>query len=374
MIEAVTGIKFNKTALTLWTGSEDYRQTGNLIMTVTPANATHKDVTYTSSAPAYLTVERDEDGNAVLTPTGKLPSKATNTTVTITARSTDGSNKTVTCKVTLRQRMETITIPVTAVITKGKTLTLKPVFNKGGNAPYNSAITWSSSDTSVATVSTSGVVTAKKAGTATITVRAADGGTESHCEVTVPAVQGIEWLGDSLTQGGLRSKNDNLANAPYVKLQKKLTANNEIVPVYGLGLWGKNTSEIFSEYRSKRTIDPNKVYVFWVGSNDWVLYDRIITDISDVADKTDSFLSKNGGVDKYIVIGTTSRYELDRKNEAWRTINAALKDHYGEHYLDIMDIIQTYGIGPDRTHLTQASYDKIAEAVYNKIKELNYLD
>ena len=48
------------------------------------------------------------------------------------------------------------------------------------------SVTWSSSNTDVATVGTStGVVTAVSAGTATITVTTTDGGKTAVCEVTV---------------------------------------------------------------------------------------------------------------------------------------------------------------------------------------------
>lgn len=50
----------------------------------------------------------------------------------------------------------------------------------------NKAITWSSSDASVASVA-DGVVTAHKVGTATITVKTVDGGKTATCEVTVTA-------------------------------------------------------------------------------------------------------------------------------------------------------------------------------------------
>ena len=49
-------------------------------------------------------------------------------------------------------------------------------------------VTWSSSDTSVATVDTSGKVTGVAAGTATITVTTTDGSFTASCEVTVSAV------------------------------------------------------------------------------------------------------------------------------------------------------------------------------------------
>ena len=49
----------------------------------------------------------------------------------------------------------------------------------------NKSVTWSSSNTSVATVNSSGLVTARGAGTTTVTVRTADGGWQATCQVTV---------------------------------------------------------------------------------------------------------------------------------------------------------------------------------------------
>jgi uncharacterized repeat protein (TIGR02543 family) len=49
----------------------------------------------------------------------------------------------------------------------------------------NKAITWSSSDTAVATVSNDGTITAVAAGNTTITVTTADGGFTAQCEVTI---------------------------------------------------------------------------------------------------------------------------------------------------------------------------------------------
>ena len=71
----------------------------------------------------------------------------------------------------------------TASLKKGETLTLTATVAPSDAA--NKSVTWSSGNTSVATVSTSGVVTAVGEGTAVITVTTADGGKTATCTVAV---------------------------------------------------------------------------------------------------------------------------------------------------------------------------------------------
>ena len=71
----------------------------------------------------------------------------------------------------------------TASLQKGETLTLTATVAPSDAA--NKSVTWSSGNTSVATVSTSGVVTAIGEGTAVITVKTADGGKTATCTVAV---------------------------------------------------------------------------------------------------------------------------------------------------------------------------------------------
>lgn len=73
--------------------------------------------------------------------------------------------------------------PETTTIEEGKTVSLTASITPK-NAT-NKKVTWSSSDNNVATVSDTGVVTAVKAGTATITVTTDDGGLTATCEATV---------------------------------------------------------------------------------------------------------------------------------------------------------------------------------------------
>ena len=103
-------------------------------------------------------------------------------TATITAKY---GKKKLTCKVTVKQ-------PVTSVklnkksgnVTIGKQVTLKATTLP--TTASNRAVTWKSSNTSVATVTSKGVVTGKKKGIVTITATAKDGsGKKASCKITV---------------------------------------------------------------------------------------------------------------------------------------------------------------------------------------------
>jgi uncharacterized protein YjdB len=73
----------------------------------------------------------------------------------------------------------TLTLTLTVNVTEKLIATVAP-----DNAT-NKALTWSSSDTSIATVSADGTVSAVAQGTATITVKTADTGIGTTCAVTV---------------------------------------------------------------------------------------------------------------------------------------------------------------------------------------------
>ena len=79
--------------------------------------------------------------------------------------------------------LEGISLPKTATIELGKTLTLTPTFNPT-NAT-NKIVTWSSSDENVATIDNAGKITPKKHGSTIITVVSQDGNKKATCTVTV---------------------------------------------------------------------------------------------------------------------------------------------------------------------------------------------
>ena len=166
---AVTGVSLNKTSLSFTgTGSSQ-----TLTATVSPSNATNKTLTWSSSNTSVATVS-----NGVVKAVGFG-------TATITAKSNNG--KTASCKVTVNP------ITVTGVslnksslnfIGTGSSQTLTATVSPS-NAT-NKTLTWSSSNTSVATVS-NGMVKAVGFGTATITAKSNNGKTAA-VKVTVEQV------------------------------------------------------------------------------------------------------------------------------------------------------------------------------------------
>ncbi len=140
-----------------------------LSATVSPTNATNKSVTWSSSNTKYATV--DEEGVVTTKKAGA------GKTVTITAKSTDGSNKEISFKLKIKKvSVKKLKITGKKTVKAGKKLTLK-VKVTPSNAT-NKSVKWTSSNKKYATVNAKGVVTAKKAGkgkNVRITATAKDG-------------------------------------------------------------------------------------------------------------------------------------------------------------------------------------------------------
>ena len=166
VIVEVSSISLNKASDTIKVGG-----TTQLTATISPSNATNKSVTWTSS-----------DSTIAVVTNGLVTGKKAGT-VTITAKTNNG--KTATCTVTVIVEATGVSInKSSASVYEGETVQLSATISPSNVT--NKTITWTSSDTSVATVSTSGLVTTKKAGTATITAKTNNGKTAS-CLVTVKA-------------------------------------------------------------------------------------------------------------------------------------------------------------------------------------------
>ncbi len=155
---AATGVTLNQSALTLVKGN-----TSTLTATVAPTEATNKDVTWSSSDENIATVGTD----------GKVTAVAVGS-ATITATSKDNTDLKATCSLTVDGIHVTgVTItPAALTIAVGETGTLTA--NIEPSEADNKAVTWTSSDSKIATVA-NGIVTGVAPGTATITATTSDG-------------------------------------------------------------------------------------------------------------------------------------------------------------------------------------------------------
>lgn len=178
---AVTEVRVSPTTMSL---AVDTSRT--LSATVYPGNATNTGVKWESDTPAVATV--DQNGKV----TGVAEGTA-NITVTTDGTDADGNKKFASCVVTVTEKV----IAATGVTLKqnslevqaGKTATLEATVLPE-NAT-NKTVTWTSSNSTIATVNrdgvVTGVVTGVKAGTATITASTPDGRYSASCSVTVTA-------------------------------------------------------------------------------------------------------------------------------------------------------------------------------------------
>ena len=124
---------------------------------------------WTSSKPAVVAINQ----------AGKIVAKAAGTS-TITLTTSNG--KKATCKVVVKKAPTKLGLTKTSVTVKaGKRFKLQPKFAAGQGA-YK--IAYKSSNTKVVTVTATGVVTAKKKGTATIVVKTYNG-KKATCKITV---------------------------------------------------------------------------------------------------------------------------------------------------------------------------------------------
>lgn len=177
VIQPATDIRLNKTKLNLELG-----ETTQLLANVSPADVTDNSVTWSTSNASVATV----DANGVVTAVG-----GGNCTVTATTH----NGLTATCNVTVKQLPESISFTESAIaIGIGESHSLEVVFNPENTTERG--LTWSSSNTTIATVNNAGEVTGKGAGKAVITAKTTNGLTAT-CNVTVEVpVTNVEFEQD----------------------------------------------------------------------------------------------------------------------------------------------------------------------------------
>ena len=128
-----------------------------MTVTVSPENASNKEVEWKTSNENYATV--NENGEV------SIKTKGAGKKVTITAVAKDGSGVKVSYKITImKHAVKSIKIKASSkTINAGSSMKLKTVVKTTGKK-VNKTLKWTSSNTAYATVSKSGKIKAKKAG------------------------------------------------------------------------------------------------------------------------------------------------------------------------------------------------------------------
>ena len=189
--------------------------TKTLTATVYPSNANNKSVTWSSSNSSVVSVSN-----------GKITAKSLGT-ATITAKTSNG--KTATCKVT-----------VTGVSINGSyylnSFYTTPYvgdvhYLTATSYPSSSSFTWSSSNSNVVSITSSGKMTAKAAGTAIITARTPDGKSAS---VTI-TVRGVNYWKTGNFDSGYTAKG-------YTTVKLNTNKGDGYIYVYTYDSFGKKTS------------------------------------------------------------------------------------------------------------------------------------
>ncbi len=186
VVVPATGITVDKTATTIVKGATD-----KLTATLVPADA-NGTITWSTSDLSVATVSSDGTVTAVK-----------NGTATVTAKCGDLSAQT---KVTVINPLKAITITgTTHSIKKGQTTQLGLTYDPADTTD-SVAATWTSSNTSVATVSKTGLVTALKDGSTTI--KATVGNVSSTYDI---AVKEVKLTGIKMEEKALIHKGDTKA-------------------------------------------------------------------------------------------------------------------------------------------------------------------
>jgi len=213
---AVTGVSLSASTASVAVGS-----TTNLTATVSPSDATNKNVTWSSSNTNVATVS------------GGVVSGVAAGNATITVTTADGGI-TDTCAVTV-SNVEATAVALSAtsasLIING-TQQLSVTFTPSNTTDQSG--TWTSSNSAVASVSSSGLVTALAAGNATITFTSTSGSRTATCAVTVAeavVLSSISVSGAtaSATFGSTYSTSGLVVTATYSDgTTKNVTASSEI--------------------------------------------------------------------------------------------------------------------------------------------------
>ena len=210
--QLIDWIEFDEDEIELKSG-----ETYQLRPDISPSNATNKKLKYTSS----------DSKVAEVSASGLVTAKSEGE-ARIRAAATDGSDEYAVCYVTVtgKAKVTGITLNQTsATLGRGKKLALKAAISP--SYASNKKVVWKSGNTRVATVDSSGNVTAKAPGRTKITVTSAENSSyQASCTVTVPY---------NITYKLNKGKNN--ASNPSTYYGKKITLKNPSRKGYAFAGW-----------------------------------------------------------------------------------------------------------------------------------------
>ncbi len=214
---AVRAVSVNTNAATIYLGDDMQFEA-----VITPSNATNTNVTWKSADSSIVSI--DENGKATAKALGT-------TTITVT---TEEGGYTNSCTVVVEPQP----IKVKGITLSSEALTLAIpgtntlVATVAPNDATDKTVKWSSSNPAIATVSSSGKVTAVGLGTATITAETQDGGFKAECIVTVSTTA---LKGDVNYDGDVDAADALIVLKADVRLTTLTTAQKKIADVNGDG-------------------------------------------------------------------------------------------------------------------------------------------
>lgn len=348
----VTGISLDKNNLELKIGD-----TYTLTSTITPNNATNKEVEWSSNNSDVATVE---NGKIVAKNKGEAK---------ITVKSKD-TGVSATCNVKVVKKVTEISISESAVnLNVGDESTLN--YTIGPDDATNKEVEWISSNSDVVSVD-NGKVIAKKTGTTNITVKSKDTGISASCKITVTArVESIELQKNSYTVIKGKKLTINPVIKPEYATNKEYTISSDdenIVKIENNVIVGVNEGKTNVTFTTK---DQNKsvkaeINVINISDSDFITFDETLkvnedngyvskiepnTKTSSIFDKIEYNKDKfdvvikdiNGKVisdDDLIGTGTTiSLVSKDSREEIQTFTVIIYGDVSGDGEIDVVDLL-----------------------------------
>ncbi len=320
-VKKVTGITLSESAFTL----EKVGDTKKITAEITPEDAADKNVAWTSSNPSVATVDS----------TGKVTAVG-NGTADITCTAKDGSGKSSKCTVTVRiqevtpipdpeptptvKKVTGITLNKTSftLTSSGETQTITADINPSdaSDKSVDKSVTWTSGNPSVATVDSTGKVTAVGNGTTIITCIANDGsGIRADITVTVKLTE---------TSSVKALKKCSISGSERVGKTLKVTVKDEDNNVVTKDLkytWYRLNKKDSSD---KKEVGDEKTYKLRSGDKnkyiEVVVTDSNNNEVSDITGKIEKQYSDNDDEDD------------DNNSSSNKNSSNSNKSGYGNYY------------------------------------------